>query len=91
MKRIATSPLSVVKMFCAVLLLVTAAVIAAPAQTLTSLVSFNSTDGREPDAEALVQGLDGNLYGTTRLGGTFSEGTVFKISPTGTLTTLWNF
>jgi len=39
-----------------------------------------------------VQGTDGNFYGTTSGGGTHSElGTIFKITPTGTLTTLYNF
>ena len=39
----------------------------------------------------LVQGSDGNFYGTTIAGGANSEGTVFKITPSGTLTTLYSF
>ena len=39
----------------------------------------------------LVQGLDGNLYGTAFQGGTSSQGTVFKATPAGTSTTLYNF
>ena len=40
----------------------------------------------------LVQGSDGNFYGTTQSGGTNGgEGTVFKISPNGALTTLYSF
>ena len=40
----------------------------------------------------LVQGTDGNFYGTTSLGGAYSGcGTVFKITPTGALTTLHSF
>jgi uncharacterized repeat protein (TIGR03803 family) len=65
--------------------------ISMPAQTLTSLLSFNGTDGQAPTSEALVQGLDGDLYGTTRYGGLYNGGTVFKINSAGTLTTLWNF
>jgi uncharacterized repeat protein (TIGR03803 family) len=57
---------------------------------LTTLHSFDGTDGADP-LGALVQGLDGNLYGTTANGGTQKLGTVFKITPSGTLTTLWNF
>jgi uncharacterized repeat protein (TIGR03803 family) len=64
----------------------------ANAQTLTSLYQFGGlpTDGSEPRA-GLVQGTDGNFYGTTYVGGTNDEGTVFKITPQGTLTTLYQF
>ena len=39
-----------------------------------------------PNFTTLVQGLDGNLYGTAFQGGTFSQGTVFKVTPTETVT-----
>ena len=39
----------------------------------------------------LVQGTDGNFYGTTSEGGANGYGTVFKITPSGTLTTLHSF
>jgi uncharacterized repeat protein (TIGR03803 family) len=58
--------------------------------TLTTLYSFNSTDGGNPGA-ALIQASDGNFYGTTSDDGTYDYGTVFKITPDGTLTTLHNF
>ena len=38
-----------------------------------------------------MQATDGNFYGTTNEGGTNSNGTVFKITPSGVLTTLHNF
>ncbi len=47
-------------------------------------------DGANPTG-GLTLGTDGNFYGTTQQGGTNSEGTVFKITPTGTLTILHNF
>jgi uncharacterized repeat protein (TIGR03803 family) len=81
----------IAKMACAVLLLCAATVIAAPAQTFSSVSSFNGTDGQTPMSEALVQGLDGDLYGTTEFGGAYNGGTVFKITSSGTLTSLWNF
>ena len=63
-----------------------------PSGTLTTLHSFNGTDGYAPDA-GLVQATDGDFYGTTEYGGTNGEygGTVFKITPGGTLTTLYRF
>ena len=63
--------------------------IGSPAQTFKTLVSFNGTDGQSP--EPLVQGLDGNFYGTTVNGGANNWGTIFKITPAGTLTTLYSF
>jgi len=66
----------------------------------TTLYSFckelNCTDGSNPYG-GLVQGSDGNFYGTTSIGGAFSAspgsgyGTVFRITPTGTLTTIYSF
>jgi len=66
---------------------------ASSAQTLTftTLVNFNGANGAAPQPEGLVQGIDGNLYGTTRQGGANNAGTVFKMTPAGTLTTLYNF
>ena len=47
-------------------------------------------DGRVPNG--LVQGPNGNLYGTTQLGGTAGNGVVFEISTDGSLfTVLHNF
>src|ERR1035438_2534592 len=64
-----------------------------PNGNLTTLYSFCSqtgcTDGTEP--RWLIQGTDGNFYGTTQVGGANNEGTVFKITPNGTLTTLYSF
>jgi uncharacterized repeat protein (TIGR03803 family) len=39
----------------------------------------------------LVQAANGNFYGTTYIGGTQSLGTVFELTPSGTLTTLYSF
>ena len=68
-----------------------------PSGVLTTLYSFcsqpNCTDGSQPFA-ALVQATNGDLYGTTAAGGAsagYDYGTVFKITPSGTLTTLHSF
>jgi len=62
-------------------------------QTFTTLVQFDlNTDGAGPQYGALVQGRDGNLYGTTSGGTTNSgAGTVFKMTPSGALTTIYYF
>lgn len=47
----------------------------------TVLYAFHDgSDGRHPPA-ALIFDADGNLYGTTRQGGTYNLGTVFELSP----------
>jgi uncharacterized repeat protein (TIGR03803 family) len=62
------------------------------AQTVTILHTFSgsSTNGNQSYA-GLVQGSDGNFYGTTEIGGSAGEGTVFRISPSGAYTNLYSF
>ena len=61
-----------------------------PAGALTTLRSFNCANGVNPYA-GLIQGTDGNFYGTTYGGGAKVGGTVFKITAGGKLTTLYAF
>jgi uncharacterized repeat protein (TIGR03803 family) len=65
-----------------------------PSGTLTSLYSFCSQltcpDGDYPRA-GLLQASDGNLYGTTEGGGITNGGTVFKITFSGALSTIYSF
>ncbi len=65
-----------------------------PAGVFTTLYNFcsqaNCADGRTP-ASSLVQAPNGDLYGTTDLGGINNKGTIFKITPAGALTTLHSF
>src|ERR1017187_3255449 len=74
---------------CAVLALCATTAIALPAQTLTTLYSFCyqsvCPDGTYPVA-GLVQATNGDLYGTTDGNSSSNYGTVFKITPGGTLT-----
>jgi hypothetical protein len=53
------------------------------AADLTTLVSFNGTDGAFPEGR-LIANSNGNLFGTTSLGGTSGDGTVFEIVKTAT-------
>jgi uncharacterized repeat protein (TIGR03803 family) len=65
--------------------------------TLTTVYTFCSQsgcpDGANPTNAALVQSGNGDFYGTTIGGGYAGEdsGTVFKITPSGALTTLYSF
>jgi uncharacterized repeat protein (TIGR03803 family) len=65
-----------------------------PGRKLTTLYSFCSqtkcTDGADPHA-GVIQGNDGNFYGTTSKGGAGNWGTIFAITLAGKLTTLHSF
>jgi uncharacterized repeat protein (TIGR03803 family) len=65
-----------------------------PQGKLTTIYSFCAqiacTDGSDARS-GVILGSDGNLYGTTYYGGTYNEGTVFRITPAGVLTTLHSF
>jgi len=61
-----------------------------PAGALTTLHSFDTTDGSLP-AGSLLLATNGDLYGTTWEGGTGGLGTIFKITPAGALTSLHSF
>jgi len=63
-----------------------------PSGTETVLHSFAGGigDGEFPQA-GLRLDKNGNLYGTTNLGGKTSNGVVFKIDPTGNETIVYNF
>jgi uncharacterized repeat protein (TIGR03803 family) len=61
-----------------------------PAGTPKVLHTFDGTDG-DRSLSGLTLGTDGDFYGTTSEGGSYSLGTIFKISANGTLTTLYSF
>jgi uncharacterized repeat protein (TIGR03803 family) len=67
------------KTACFTTLFCAATAISSPTQTFTILASFNNTNGSFSQAP-LVQGFDGNLYGTTDNGGLKKSGTIFKIT-----------
>jgi uncharacterized repeat protein (TIGR03803 family) len=94
---------SVPKIACIILVFCAASAIASSAQTLTTLANFDGANGSNPYSGSLIQGTNGNFYGTTAGGGANNDpvcasddglvgcGTVFEITPEGTLTTLYSF
>ncbi|MGO9305606.1 MAG: choice-of-anchor tandem repeat GloVer-containing protein [Candidatus Korobacteraceae bacterium] len=97
--RSPSSTLSLAKVACVVVVFCAAMAIASPAQTFTTLVTMTGQNGPKPYA-TLVQGSDGNFYGTTFEGGSsngpcgtpgYGCGTIYKITPNGILTTMYNF
>jgi len=58
--------------------------------TLTTMVSFDGTNGYLPQA-GLVQGRDGNFYGTLSYGGWHDLGTLFRMAPNGACVILVTF
>ena len=87
MKRISFFAIAVSLTLCFAAQLLTAQV------TVTQVHAFTGPDGSNPRAP-LVKGSDGNFYGTTSLGGSGTVnpfGTVFRVSPNGSFTSLYSF
>jgi uncharacterized repeat protein (TIGR03803 family) len=62
-----------------------------PSYATSVLYSFTGgSDGGRPQA-GLIQGKDGNFYGTTNIGGAHSDGTVFELTSGGVETVLYSF
>jgi uncharacterized repeat protein (TIGR03803 family) len=80
------------KALCLVIALSTAAMAGSRASSFSTLLSFDGIDGQNPAFNgSLVQGFDGNFYGTAYNGGANGYGTVFEITPSGAITTLYSF
>src|SRR5579863_7521036 len=61
-------------------------------QTYSVVHNFTGSDGvGGQQTMSLVQGQDGNLYGTSFAGGVDSAGTVYKIAPNGAVSILHSF
>jgi uncharacterized repeat protein (TIGR03803 family) len=84
MKLVRLSPLVL-----ASLALTLSLAVRARAQTLTYLADFDGTNGYQPFG-SVTQATDGNFYGTTAFGGK-GYGNVFRMTPSGEVTSLYNF
>lgn len=79
-----TRNLGALALLCAVLPIVSSA------QTFSNLFTFDQSDGANPGG-TLVQGNDGDFYGTTTFGGAYGQGEVYKITAEGAITLLHSF
>jgi uncharacterized repeat protein (TIGR03803 family) len=76
----------------AVCLFLAATAVASSPRTFKRLANFDGTNGNNPLYISPVQGIDGNLYGTTYSGGAnVVGGTVFKVTPEGKLSAIHSF
>lgn len=93
------SSISLPRIACLAVVFLMASTIAVSAQTFTTIANLDGKNGQNP--AGLVQGLDGNLYGTASFGGVLSKegdrnclqrcGTIFKVTPSGAVTILYTF
>jgi uncharacterized repeat protein (TIGR03803 family) len=96
-KSAPTSVKSIMKSIFSATLLATAAVLCAAtfaqAQTVSTIYNFtdSATSGANPWYVTLVQGTNGNFYGTTYNGGKTGSGTIFNVSTTGAQKILYSF
>jgi uncharacterized repeat protein (TIGR03803 family) len=60
-----------------------------PDGKLIMAYSFTSTQGSYPNG--VIEGTDGNFYGTTRVDGLAGQGTVFQFNSSGQMNVLYNF
>jgi uncharacterized repeat protein (TIGR03803 family) len=65
--------------------------VTAPGLTMSPVVSLAGGDAGALPYAPIVQGTDGGFYGTTSEGGTSSEGTAFKVTASGAISTLLSF
>ncbi len=62
----------------------------AQAQTVTYLGHFDGVNGKSPSGP-VIQASDGNFYGTTVYGGVNAQGNVFRMTPSGKITSIYSF
>lgn len=75
-----------------VLQAITGGIAHAQSYSETILHSFaNTPDGAYPADDVFLADAQGNVYGTTQIGGVSGNGTVFKVAPSGSATILHSF
>src|ERR1019366_2345043 len=79
-KRLSIRLTAALAIFAAALLMTSTWAAAQVQEKVLYNFNFNGTDGLNPWA-GLIFDAAGNLYGTTRIGGTYGAGTVFELMP----------
>ena len=79
------------KKACAGFLLCAATAMTASAQTVTTLFNFDGLDGSGQLYGSLIQGSDGNFYGTSAYEGKNGGGSLYSVTPTGSLVSAYSF
>jgi len=77
------------KKISAIVIFCIATMIASTAQSVHLVATFDGSNGVQP--VNLVQGFDGTLYGETTSGGTYNGGSIFQVTPTPSLNSLYSF
>lgn len=89
-ERLTLSRRSKCRLVSVVFLFYAATIIGQSTPTFNVITSFDGPNGGNPNGP-LFQAIDGNFYGTTFLGGTTDNGTVFRVTSAGELSTLYSF
>jgi len=74
-----------------ILLVMLLAQVSLAATDFSVVFNFDGTHGSEPVEEVLAEDKDGNMWGTTLGGGDRGDGTIFKLTPDGSITTIYSF
>jgi uncharacterized repeat protein (TIGR03803 family) len=85
-----SNPFDISRNRAALLLFFCMATSAAQAQTATAATAYSFPAGAFP-VSSLIQAGDGNFYGVTNLGGTYNEGSIYRLTPAGAYSSIYSF
>jgi uncharacterized repeat protein (TIGR03803 family) len=89
-RRAIRKSLAIAALVAVIAAMIVAATPPAQAQTYTVLHDFtDGADGGEP--HQMIQGSDGNFYGTATNGGAHNSGDIFEVTPSGAFSVVYSF